>query len=122
MGSRGRSPSLRGALVNPGEAGFERSEAGGLALKGGQQFPVVGVQFLQQGKVVGVQALAGGQRLREEVRPADRLGLGWFGAEESLREQEARADCADDRRPALACDGAGEGIGDWRFGIMGSET
>ena len=68
---------------------------------------MIGVQFLQEGKVVGVQALAGGQRLREEIRPVDRVRLGWFRAEESLREQEARADGADDRRPALACDVAG---------------
>ena len=42
------------ALVHTGEAGFEGIDAGGLSVKSGQQFPVVGVQFLQQGKVVGM--------------------------------------------------------------------
>ena len=47
LGSRGRSPSLAGALVHAGEAGFERVDARGLPLQGGQQFPVVGVELLQ---------------------------------------------------------------------------
>ena len=64
------------ALVHAGEAGFEGVDAGGLPLQGGQQFPVVGVQLLQDGQVCGVDALPGGQHLRVEVRPADQLGLG----------------------------------------------
>ena len=64
------------ALVHAGEAGFERIDAGGLPLQGGQQLPVVGVQLLQEGQVVGVHVLPGGQHLGVEVGPADQLGLG----------------------------------------------
>ena len=42
------------ALVHAGEAAFQRIDAAGLPLQGGQQFPVVGVQLLQDGQVVGV--------------------------------------------------------------------
>jgi hypothetical protein len=37
------------ALVHAGEAGFERTHAGGQPLKGSQQFAVVGVELLQDG-------------------------------------------------------------------------
>ena len=43
-----------GALVHAGEAGFERIDAGGLPVQGGQQLPVIGVELLQDGQVAGV--------------------------------------------------------------------
>src|ERR1035438_4460464 len=94
------------ALVHAGEAGFERIDAGGQPLKGGQQFPVVGVQLFQDGQVVGVEALPGREHLRAELRLADQLRLGCLGAEELLQEEQPRADRADGRRPALARDAA----------------
>jgi hypothetical protein len=39
----GRTWLLPRALVQPGEARFERIDAGGQSFKGGQQLPVVGV-------------------------------------------------------------------------------
>src|ERR1035441_7709027 len=93
------------AFVHAGEAGFERIDAGGQPLKGGQQFPVVGVQLFQDGQVVGVEALPGREHLRREVRPAHRLGLaGWLGTQEPFREEERRADCPGDGCPALTRD------------------
>src|ERR1035441_3771772 len=95
------------ALVHAGEAGFERIDAGGQPLKGGQQFPVVGVQLLQDSQVSGIDALPGREHLGIEVCPAHRLGLaGWFGAQEPFREEERRADCPGDGRPALTRDSA----------------
>ena len=41
---------LPGALVHAGEARFERVDADGLPLKSGQQFPVVGIELLQQAR------------------------------------------------------------------------
>src|ERR1035441_8852920 len=81
--------------------------SGGLSVQSGQQFPMVAVQFLQDGQVIGVQAFPGRQHLRIEVRAAHRLGLArWFRADELLQEQECRADCTGDGCPALARDGA----------------
>src|ERR1017187_4277167 len=58
---KGGAYSIPCALVHAGEAGFEGVDAAGLAVQGGEQFPVVGVQLLQDGQVVGVQAFPRGQ-------------------------------------------------------------
>ena len=51
-------------------------------------------------------------QLGVEVRPAHRLGLGRFGAEELLRQQERhRADYADHRAFAR------QGVGGWDLGV-----
>src|ERR1035437_1771405 len=92
------------ALVHPGEAGLERIDAGALSFQGGQQFPVIGVQLLQDGQVVGVQVVSGGEHLSAEIRPAHQVGLGCLGTEKLLQQQKRRADCAGDSRPALARD------------------
>src|ERR1017187_10736395 len=42
------------ALVHPGEAGFKGIDAANLPVKGRQQFPMIGVQLLQDGKMSGV--------------------------------------------------------------------
>src|ERR1019366_3495146 len=103
------SALLPRALVHAGEAGFQRIDPRGQPLKRRQQLPVVGVQLLKHGQVVGVEALAGGEHISAELRPADRLRLGWLGAGELLHEEERRSDCADDRRPALSREGARRG-------------
>src|ERR1035437_10823318 len=92
------------ALVHPGEAGLERIDAGALSFQGGQQFPVIGVQLLQDGQVVGVQVVPGGEHLSAEIRPAHQVGLGCLWAEKLFQQQNRRADCAGDSRPALARD------------------
>src|ERR1035437_9813733 len=95
------------ALVHAGEAGFERIDPRGQPLKRRQQLPVVGVQLLQHGQMVGVEALPRREHLSAELRAADSLRLGWSGAGQLLHEEERRADRADDRRPALAGNAAG---------------
>src|ERR1035441_5462589 len=103
---KGGAYSIPCALVHAGEAGFEGVDAAGLAVQGGQQFPVIGVQLLEDSQVRGVDALPGGEHLSEELGPADRLGLGWLGADELLCNEQRRADDAGDGRPTLARQGA----------------
>ena len=55
---------------------FQGVDATGLALQGGQQLPVVGVQLLQDRQVVGVDVVPGAPHLGVEVRPAHQLRLG----------------------------------------------
>ena len=107
-----RAPKVSSALlpcslVQPGKAGFDRIDARGLPVQAGQQFPVIGVQLLEDSQVVGVQAFPGGHHLSVEVRPAYRLRLAaGFRAEELFQEEECRPNCAGDCRPPLAGDGA----------------
>src|ERR1019366_9121850 len=77
------SSSLACAFVHAGEARLGRIDGGGQPFKGGEQFPVVGIELFQDGQVVGVEALPGRQHLRPELRLAHQLGLaGWFGTQE----------------------------------------
>ena len=77
------------ALVHAGEAGFEGIDAGGLPVQGGEQLPVVGVQLLQDGQVVGMDLVLESNQLGVEVGAAHGLGLGGFGASSFFDEQSA---------------------------------
>jgi len=46
-----------------GQAALYRSSASRLPLKGGEEFPVIRIQLLQDGEVSGIDALACGQHL-----------------------------------------------------------
>src|ERR1035441_626562 len=99
---KGGAYSIPRALVHAGDADFEGIDAAGLGVQGGQQFAVIGVQLLEGSQVRGVDALAGGEHLSVELRPADRLGLDLLGANELFRNEQGRGDNASDRCPSFA--------------------
>src|ERR1017187_7377025 len=66
------------ALVHAGEAGFKGIDAGDLPVQGGEQLPVVGVELLQERKVVGMDMVLENNQLSVEVGSAHGLGLGCF--------------------------------------------
>src|ERR1035441_2444825 len=90
------------ALVHAGEAGLEGIDAGDLPVQSGEQLPVVGVELLQERKVIGMHALTAGPKFGAELGAADQLRLGGLAAKEFLPEEERRAGRAGDGRPAVA--------------------
>src|ERR1017187_1163634 len=101
------------ALVHAGEAGFKGIDAGDLPLQSGEQLPVVGVELLQERKVVGMHALTAGQHFGAELGAADQLRLGGFAAKEVLPEEEGRTGRPGNGRPALA----GKAASGWDLGL-----
>src|ERR1035441_4469682 len=102
----GLRTSITRALVHSGEAGFKGIDAGDLPVQSGEQLPMVGVEPLQERKVVGMHALTAGQHFSAELGAANQLRLRGLASKEFLPEEERRTGRAGDGRPALARDGA----------------
>ena len=66
-----RSSQLPRSLIHAGEAGLEGIDASDLPVQSGEQLPVVGVEFLQERKVVGMHALTAGHHFGAELCPRD---------------------------------------------------
>ena len=60
----------------------------GLPVEGGQRFPMVGVELVQDGEVAGVDMVLESNQLGVEVSAAHGLGLGWLCGKEPLGEQQ----------------------------------
>ena len=74
---------------------------------------MVGVELLQERKVVGVHALSAGHHFGAELGAADQLRLGGLAAKEFLPEEEGRTDRPGNCRPALA----GNAASGWDLGL-----